>query len=432
VLEYSASKADQSDRGHIPAATKRTTKKDIIKIGTTYVIIQEDNEGPMIFGESANTTKKEDTATIKAADPKYSMPRWYPAGLTWSQKRKLQCLRAKENQEKEAEKIFNDTHPQYPPPQKKWRPKAVEEKQTATEIENKTTLVQHPAGMEDSLANKAGQSAPGADCPTPESGSSAPHQDASDDVPTLMEEDDLLGEDLVDYEASPECPGMNVNVIAFFADCTIVDDDEPIVAQFDFGSKEAAFTKPKESVNHLKPLFVRGHIDGIPIAKMLVDGGAAVNLMPYSLYKKLGKQDNELVKTNMTLSGVGNDSSIKARGVTSVELTIGTKTLAAAFFVADVEGNYSLILGRDWIHANQCIPSTLHQMLIQWVGDDIEQVHADVSACIAVADAPVLWTYETATCLTGVDFSDYQFISIDKKGFIPVMLEPMENRLNPK
>jgi hypothetical protein len=32
-----------------------------------------------------------------------------------------------------------------------------------------------------------------------------------------------------------------------------------------------------------------------------------------------------------------------------------------------------------------------------------------------MADAPVLWTYETATCLTGVDFSDYEFISIDKK-----------------
>jgi hypothetical protein len=28
-------------------------------------------------------------------------------------------LRAKESQEKEAEKIFNDTHPQYPPPQKR-------------------------------------------------------------------------------------------------------------------------------------------------------------------------------------------------------------------------------------------------------------------------------------------------------------------------
>jgi hypothetical protein len=134
----------------------------------------------------------------------------------------------------------------------------------------------------------------------------------------------------------------------------------------------------------------------------------------------------------MTLSGVRTDSSIKVMGVTSVELTIGTKTLAAAFFVADVEGNYSLTLGRDWIYANQCVPSMLHQMLLQLVGDDVEQVHVNALACIAMADAHVLWTYETATCLTRVDFSNYQYISIYKKGFIPVMLEPVENRLNSK
>jgi hypothetical protein len=126
--------------------------------------------------------------------------------------------------------------------------------------------------------------------------------------------------------------------------------------------------------------------------------------MSYSLYRKLGKQDDELVKTNMTLSGVGTDSWIKAKGVMSVELTIGTKTLIVAFFIANVEGNFSLILGSDWIHSNQCVPSTLYQMLLQWVGDEVEQVHADASARIAMADAPVLWTYETAACLTGVDF----------------------------
>jgi hypothetical protein len=97
--------------GHMPAATERTTKKDIIKIGTTDVVIQKESEVLMVFGESANTTKKEDTTTIKTADPKYFMPRWCPAGLTRSQKRKLQRLRAKENQEKKEEKIFNDTHP---------------------------------------------------------------------------------------------------------------------------------------------------------------------------------------------------------------------------------------------------------------------------------------------------------------------------------
>jgi hypothetical protein len=193
--------------------------------------------------------------------------------LTRSQKQKLQRLRAKESQEKEAEKIFNDTHPQYPPPQKKWRQKAVEEKQTTTKIENKTILMQHPAGMADSPTKKTGPSAQGTDRPTPESGPSALHLDTSDDVATPMEEEDLLGEDLVDYEASPEHPGMDIHVIIFSTDRTIINNDEPIVAQFDFGPKEVAFTKPKESVNHLKPLFVRGHIDGIPIAKMLVDGG---------------------------------------------------------------------------------------------------------------------------------------------------------------
>jgi hypothetical protein len=418
--------------------TKRTTKGGIIKIGTADVVIQGSNEGPMVFGKSTKTEVVRDTgATSKASDPKYSMPRWCPSGLTWSQKRKLQRLRAKESKKNETEKIFNDTHPQYPPPQKRWRPKDAEANQAATKIDDKTEVAQLSAGITDCSAPEAGPSDTSADRPTPESGPSAPLQEAANDTPAPMEEDnieedDLLGEDLVDYEASPRHTGMDVNVITFSADYDIIGDDEPVVAHFDFGPKEAVFTKPKESVNHLKLLFVRGHIDGVPIARMLVDGGAAVNLMPYSLYRKLGKQDDNLFRTNMTLSGVGSDSPIKAKGVTSVELTIGTKTLAAAFFIAEVEGNYSLILGRDWIHANQCVPSTLHQMLLQWVGDDVEKVHADSSACIAIADAPVLWTYETATCLMGVDFSDYQFISIDRKGFIPVMLEPMENRLNPK
>jgi hypothetical protein len=73
--EYSASKADQSGRGAY-TCIDRKNKKDIIKIGSADIIIQEDNEGPVIVGESANTTKKEDTTTIKTADPKYSMPRW--------------------------------------------------------------------------------------------------------------------------------------------------------------------------------------------------------------------------------------------------------------------------------------------------------------------------------------------------------------------
>jgi hypothetical protein len=60
------------------------------------------------------------------------------------------------------------------------------------------------AGMAHSLAIKARPSVQGADRPTPEVGPSALHQDTSNDVPTSMEEDDLQGEDLVDYGATQE------------------------------------------------------------------------------------------------------------------------------------------------------------------------------------------------------------------------------------
>jgi hypothetical protein len=52
-----------------------------------------------------------------------------------------------------------------------------------------------------------------------------------------------------------------------------------------------------------------------------------------------------------------------------------------------VQVNYSIILGRDWIHTNRCIPLTSHHFLIQWIDDEIEVVHANASAYIALADA---------------------------------------------
>ena len=105
---------------------------------------------------------------------------------------------------------------------------------------------------------------------------------------------------------------------------------------------------------------MRGHINRKPVSRMLVDSGAIVNLMPYSLYKKLGGTDEELIKTNMMASGIGGGDPIGAKRVTSMELTVGSKTVATTFFISEVQGNFNLILGRDWIHANQCVPSFLH------------------------------------------------------------------------
>ena len=83
----------------------------------------------------------------------------------------------------------------------------------------------------------------------------------------------------------------------------------------------------------------------------------------------------------------------------NVELIIGSKTLLTTFFVIDGKGSYSLLLGHDWILANCCVPSTMHQCLIQWYGDDVELVRADESMSIATAD-PVYWELEDFECFS--------------------------------
>lgn len=54
---------------------------------------------------------------------------------------------------------------------------------------------------------------------------------------------------------------------------------------------------------------MKGYVDGKPMTKMLVDGGAAVNLMPYTTYQKLGKGPEDLVKTDMMLRDFGCNTS---------------------------------------------------------------------------------------------------------------------------
>jgi len=180
-------------------------------------------------------------------------------------------------------------------------------------------------------------------------------------------------------------------------------DDEELdfsdqIAQLALDPMTTIFEKSADNERqHLKALFVKGRVDGQPMNKILIDGGAAINIMPYAVYRKLGKGDQDLTKTDMMLKNFeGNVSPVK--GAICVELTIGSKTLRTTFFVISGKGAYNLLLGRDWIHANCCIPSTMHQCLVQWVGDKIEIVPGDSSYVIASAEAD---TYKRTRCISG-------------------------------
>jgi len=168
--------------------------------------------------------------------------------------------------------------------------------------------------------------------------------------------------------------------------------------ELEFSDQTAIFEKPADNERqHLKALFVKGRVDGQPMTKILIDGGAAINIMSYAVYRKLGKGDQDLTKTDMMLKDFERNVSL-VKGAICVELTIGSKTLPTTFFVISGKGAYNLLLGRDWIHANCCILSTMHQCLVQWVDDKIEIVPGDSSYVIASAETD---TYERTRCISG-------------------------------
>jgi hypothetical protein len=134
-------------------------------------------------------------------------------------------------------------------------------------------------------------------------------------------------------------PSADVNMVfmlpmEFLA---LSDDEEEVVlsdqvAQLALDPMMAVFEKPTDDERqHLKALFVKGRVDGQPVSKILIDGGAAINIMSYVMYRKLGKGDQDLTKTDMMLKDFEGNVS-PAKGAVYVELTIGSKTLPTTFF----------------------------------------------------------------------------------------------------
>jgi hypothetical protein len=199
---------------------------------------------------------------------------------------------------------------------------------------------------------------------------------------------------------------------------------EDTTTRLDLGAERVIFEKPDVLGQHMRPHYIKGHLDGTLINRMLVDGGACVNIMPWSLFEKLGHKEEELFKTNMMLSGFSSEAS-DAKGIISKELMVGSKTMPMAFFIVDIKGRYNVLLGRDWVHANGCVPSTLHQCMIQWVGDVVEIVQVDDSACIALAESPSDFQDKEVKCLTGRDLSEFDYVSVGQDGFVPISVKPM-------
>jgi hypothetical protein len=82
-------------------------------------------------------------------------------------------------------------------------------------------------------------------------------------------------------------------------------------------------------------------------------------------------------------------------------------------FSADPEGLQDMM-----IHANCCIPSTMHQCIIQWIGDSVEVMQGETSFIVAATEAQG-WTYDRVSYISGKAW-DTKYLKVFDFGLKPV------------
>ena len=97
--------------------------------------------------------------------------------------------------------------------------------------------------------------------------------------------------------------------------------------------------------NHLKPIYVTAHLEGVPFKSVLIDGGAAVNVIPLKQMKKLGRSEEYLIPTDLTVSSFSGVIT-RTHKILPLEVDLGSKQIMLAFFVVDSSSTYGALLGR--------------------------------------------------------------------------------------
>jgi hypothetical protein len=139
------------------------------------------------------------------------------------------------------------------------------------------------------------------------------------------------------------------------------------------------FSKPNLSMSmHLRPLYATVAVEGKEVNKMMVDSGAAVNVITVRTMTVLGIKKTAIQQTTLSVKNFAGTTT-KTLGLLFLKVTLGPADAVHAFFVVECTAPYSGILGRDWIHRSYCVPSSMHQELLIWnpVTEEAELFKAD-------------------------------------------------------
>lgn len=179
---------------------------------------------------------------------------------------------------------------------------------------------------------------------------SAPHRNALQKV---------LNEAYVEPSISPDGFERLVGQIQAVNNITFTDDEI-----------DAAGT------GHTKPLHITLRCKGVTVAKVLIDNGSALNVLPLSTLNQL-PVDKSLIRPSCTVVRAFDGAKSEVVGDIDLELEIGPQIFPISFHIMDIRPAYSMLLGRPWIHSAGAIPSSLHQKVKFVIDGKLVTIHAE-------------------------------------------------------
>ncbi|XP_050881017.1 uncharacterized protein LOC127084576 isoform X1 [Lathyrus oleraceus] len=125
---------------------------------------------------------------------------------------------------------------------------------------------------------------------------------------------------------------------------------------------------PKEGKNHNRALHVSIKCQEDALARILVDTGSSLNVLPKRELAKLSYQGSEMKPSALVVKAF-DGSRRTVVGEVELPIQIRPHVFPINFQVMDINPTYSCLLGRPWIHVAGAVTFTLHQKM-KFVVDD--------------------------------------------------------------
>jgi len=138
-------------------------------------------------------------------------------------------------------------------------------------------------------------------------------------------------------------------------------------------SEEEAIPYPEKSP---RALHITLKCKGFIVAKVLIDGGSTVNVLPKSTLTHLQVDIEDLTPQTMIIRAF-DGTQRDTLGEVILPLEIGPSIFHVSFQVMEIDATYTMLLGRPWIHEAGAIPSTLHQKVKYIESGTIISIHGE-------------------------------------------------------